>query len=155
MINIKDKITLGAAAGILANLITSIIDIVLYKLNINKFIHFHIAASAYFPVRDVNTLPALIIGGISDFTVAAVFGVIIVYILFLTGTDYFYVKGLMVSLLYWLLLYGMILRLNIARIDPTDPGTNLVHLATHIILGLLISWIVTKHGIPVNNQIRD
>jgi hypothetical protein len=148
MLKIKDKITLGVIAGILANTIVSIIDIVFYKLNVNKFIHFHIAASTYFNVSDVYTVPALIVGAISDFTVVAFLGVIIVYTLFYTGTDFYYVKGLLVVLVYWLMIYGIFLRLEIARIDPTDPGTNLVHLALHIMLGLLTSWIITKHGIP-------
>ncbi|NLI93993.1 MAG: hypothetical protein GX434_17890 [Peptococcaceae bacterium] len=152
MIRIKDKVILGIAAGTLANIIVSVIDIIFYKLNVNKYIHFHIAASAYFLESDVHTLPALIVGIISDFTIAAFLGILIVYILFVTGTDYFYLKGLIVVLVFWLFIYGIILRLKIARIDPIDAGTNLVHLSTHIMLGLITSWFIKKHGIPANKN---
>jgi hypothetical protein len=152
MIKIKDKLTLGIAAAIIANIIVSIIDLVCYKLNINQFNRFQIAASPYFQVPDVDTIPAIIVGIIADFSVAAFFGVIMVYILFYTGADFYYVKGLFVALIFWLILYGIVLRLNIARIDPVDPGTNLVHLAIHLILGLLTAWIITKHGIPPKNR---
>lgn len=152
MIKVKDKITLGIIAGILSNIFVSIIDILCYKLNISQFIHIHIVASAYFPVSDIHTIPALIVGTISDFIIAAFFGVMIVYVLFFTGTDFLYVKGLFFVLVYWLMIYGLIRRLNIARIDPTDPGTNLVHLAIYILLGLLTSWLIAKHGIPMKSR---
>jgi len=156
MVKVKDKVALGTIAGILSNVIVTIIDIVFYKLDVIKFLHFHIAASVYFPISEVHTLPALIVGAIADFTLAAYLGVIIVYTLFYTGTDYSYVKGLGIVFAFWLFIYGIIERLNIARIDPTDPGTNLVHLAIHIILGLLTSWIIVKHGIPLNkNKLID
>jgi hypothetical protein len=147
MLKVKDKIVLGIIAGIVSNVFVTIIDISFYMLNINKYLHFHVAASAYFPESQVYTVPAIIIGVTADFTLAAFLGVITTYILFYTGTDYFYVKGLGVALIFWQFFYGIFLRLGIARIDPTDSGTNLVHFAIHLILGLLTSWIIARHGI--------
>ncbi len=153
MVKIQDKLTLGVAAGILSNFVVEIIDYVFYLLGVNKWHHFHIAAATYFKLSDANTLPAIIIGAINDFSIAAILGIFIIYILYYTGTDYFYVKGIGVTIVFWLLIYGMLLRFGVSRINPTDPGTNSVHLAVHIILGFLTSWIIVKHGIPHDKKI--
>ncbi len=146
MVKVKDKVTTGVIAGILSNIVITIFDYFFYILDIVKYLHIHIAASVYFPVANVHTAPALIIGTITDYSLAAFLGVIVVYTLFYTGIDYFYVKGAGIAVIFYMVVYGAALRLNIARIDPTDPGTNLVHSAIHIILGILAAWIIVKHG---------
>lgn len=145
-INIRDKITLGIITGMLANFVITILDIAFYFLDVNEYLHIHIAASAYFPLERIHSIPALIVGTITDFSIGAILGIIIVYTLFYTGTDFYYIKGISIPLLFWILIYGMVLRLNIGRIDPTDAGTNLVHLSLHIILGFLIAWFTVKHS---------
>lgn len=149
---VKDKIVLGTLAGILSNVVVTIIDIVFYHLGVNQFVHFHIAASAFFPSSEVYNTSALIIGAVADFALAAFLGVVIAYTLYFTGSDYFYIKGIGVGLTFWLLIYGIVLRLKIARIDPIDSGTNLVHLTIHLILGFLSSWIIAKHGMQTRKS---
>lgn len=146
MFNIKDKYFLGVIASILANIPINILDYIFYTLDINQYHMWQIAASAYFRIQDVNTVPALIVGAISDYSTAIIMGVAIVYLLSITGTDYFWAKGLSLGLTGWLFAFGIILRMKIGRIDPIDAGTNLFHVAEHMLLGILIAWIVTKYG---------
>ncbi len=143
---IKDKFFVGVLAGILANATENIFNYLGYYTGFSKYFIWHIAASAYFPITEVKTTPALIIGMFTDYTVAAGLGVITVYLLYLTGNDYYLFKGLLVSGFAWLFVFGVVLRTKIGRIDPTDSGTNLINLGGHILLGLLISIIIIKIG---------
>lgn len=106
----------------------------------------HIAASAYFKISDVHTLPALITGAINDYFIASAMGVAIIYFLYLTGTDFFWIKGASIGGAWWLFAFGIVLRTKIGRIDPTDPGTNLYHITEHLLLGILIAWLITKYA---------
>ena len=139
---INDVFTASAVAGIVANIPVVILSYVLYRLNINKVFVWHIAATMFIENKDVNTAPGIILGAISDFVVAGFKGVIIGYLLYFTGFSFYLFKGLTVSLLFWILVFGFILRMKITGWDPVDPATNLVHLAWHIILGLLTAYFI-------------
>ena len=146
MIKPKDKYSFAILAAILANIPINILDYIFYILDINQYHMWHIAASAYFKAKDTGTIPALITGAITDYSTASIFGLIIIYLLYFTGTEYYWLKGLSVGALSWLFSFGIILREHVSRIDPVDPGTNLYHVAEHYLLGLLIAWIIAKYG---------
>ena len=146
MIKIKDKYTFSILASILANIPINILDYIFYYIGINKFHMWHIAASAYFKITEVDTIPALIIGAISDYSTAALMGILIMYLLFFTGTEYYWIKGISVGSAWWLFAFGVILRTKVGRIDPIDSGTNLYHIFEHLLLGALIAWIIKKYG---------
>mgnify|MGYP006270922929 CR=1 FL=1 len=146
MIEVKDKYTLSIVATLIANTIKNIIDYSLYVLDITEHSIYQIAASAYFSVADTRTLPALIVGIFTDYAVAMILGLLIVYVLYYTSSDYFLVKGISVGLLSWLLVFGIILRMKVGRIDPVDPATNLVNLIEHLLLGALIAFFIVKYG---------
>lgn len=155
MIEIKDKYTLAIAATLIANTIKSIIDYSLYLFNITEHSIYHIAASAYFSVADTRTIPALIVGIFTDYAVAMILGLLIVYVLYYTSSDYFWLKGISVGLLSWLLVFGIILRIKVGRIDPVDPATNLVNLVEHLLLGALIAFFIVKYGNNFSSSRRD
>lgn len=143
---IKDKYTLAIIATLFANTIKNIIDYSFYTLDITEHCICHIAASTYFAIADTKTIPALIIGVFSDYGVAMILGLTIVLLLSYTGTAYFWLKGLSVGLFSWLLIYGIILRMEVGRIEPLDPATNLINLAEHLLLGGLISYFIMRYG---------
>lgn len=143
---ILDKYTLAIVATLIANTIKNIVDYGFYLLNITEHAIYHIAASAYFSVEDTRTIAAGIVGIFTDYAVAMILGLIIMYVLYYTSSDYFWVKGLSVGLLSWLLVFGMMLRMKVGRIDPIDPGTNVVNLTEHLLLGVLIAFLIVKYG---------
>ncbi|MCK8823627.1 hypothetical protein [Fuchsiella alkaliacetigena] len=146
MIKIKDKFSFGMLASACANIPINILDYIFYSLDINKHHMWHIAASAYFKKADVKTIPALVTGAISDYSNAGMMGSVILYLLYFTDTEYSGLKGLSVGAAWWLLSFGVILRSKVSRIDPDDAGTNLYHLAEHLLLGFLIAKIIDKYG---------
>lgn len=146
MIKPKDKYSFAIFAAVLANIPMNILDYIFYTLDINQYHMWHIAASSYFKVKDTGTIPALITGAITDYSAASIIGIAILCLLYFTGTDYFWLKGLSVGAGSWLFAFGIILRRHVSRIDPVDPGTNLYHITEHYLLGLLIACIIVKYG---------
>ena len=146
MIKSKDKYSFAILAAVIANIPINILDYIFYALDINQYHMWHIAASSYFKTQDTGTIPALITGAITDYSTASIIGIAIIYLLYFTGTEYFWLKGLSIGAGSWLFAFGFILRKHVSRIDPVDPGTNLYHIAEHYLLGFLIAWIITKYG---------
>lgn len=143
-LKIGDKITLGAVSGIISSLIVDIINYFSFILNLHKWHLVHISASVYFKVKDVGTLPALFVGVITHFTVCAILGIVVCYTLYYTGTDFYWLKGIGACLVFWLLVFGIMLRVNIGRIDPTDAATNVFYVSAHIMRGWLVAYLITK-----------
>ena len=146
MLKIKDKYTFSIIASLIANIPINILDFIFYKLDFNNYLMWHIAASAYFKKADVHTLPALIIGGATDYFTAGLMGIPIFYLLYWTGSDYYWFKGISIGGFWWLTAFGVILRSQVARIDPVDASTNLYHISEHLLLGFLIAWLIVKYG---------
>jgi len=139
---INDLFTVGALAGLLANIPINLFDYFLYRLGINKIFIWNISTSAYVERKDIKTKLGLLIGAINDYTMAGIKGVITVSLLYFTGTEFYLLKGIAVGLFFWMAFFGIILRLKIARIDPVEPMTNLTHLSWHILLGIATSWLI-------------
>ena len=146
MISINDRYSFGIISGIFANLLNNILDYIFYLIGINKYHMWQIAASAYLKIEDTKTIPALIIGAISDYSTAALMGVSIIYLLYFTGSENFWLKGMSIGGMWWLFAFGVILRAKIGRIDPIDIGTNLYHAAEHLLFGIIVAFIIVKYG---------
>lgn len=144
MIKIKDKYTFGIIAGVLANIPITILDYIFYLIGINKYQMWQIAASVY--LNNTNTIAALIIGIFTDFSVVSMMGIVVIYLLYFTGTEYYWLKGLSMGAVGWVFAFGVFLRTQIVRIDPVDAGTNFYHVVEHLLLGVLIAWISVKYG---------
>ncbi len=141
---ISDKVAIGAFSGIIATSALNIVDWIVVYFGLNKWHIWQIAGSVYFRIEDVDTIPALIIGAITHTSLIAFVGVIICYLLYYTGRDYYMLKGAGVLMLMFILIFGGVLRLHIARINPVDAGTNISHLIGHLSDGVIISWLVVK-----------
>ena len=144
MFKIKDKIILGAFSAVVTMLILNIVDWASVFLKANKWHIWQIAASLYFGAKDLNTAPALFIGAMAHTVILSFSGVIICYVLYYTGRDFYLLKGLGINLMFWIFLFGVILKINIARINPTDAGTNMSHFVGHVLAGLLMSYFIVK-----------
>lgn len=139
-----DKITLGVVSGILSELVMTTLDWVDLIFKLDKWHIFHIAASTYFKIEDVKTLPALFVGAITHFASVGMLGAVTCYILYYTGTDFYWLKRIGSSMMFWLVAYGVILRANIGKITPTDASTNIFHILAHIGRGWLVTYLIIK-----------
>ena len=138
MFKIKDKVLLGALSAVLATTGLNIVDLASVLLGTNKWHIWQIAGSLYFKTESLKTIPALFIGAMTHTSIMGLAGVVICYVLYFTGRDHYLVKGFGILMIFWIFLFGIILRLGIARIEPLDPGTNLSHYVGHATAGLMI-----------------
>ncbi|GAB6137927.1 hypothetical protein JCM15060_11160 [Halanaerobaculum tunisiense] len=81
-----------------------------------------------------------------DFTVAALLGVLLVYIIRLTGNDYEIYKGLLIGLASFIFLYGIMVRTSLTSGNLATPLPNFLGLLLHIIFGLVSGWVIKQYG---------
>ncbi len=144
MFRIRDKVVLGALIGALVTLGLNLVDYLFVVLKIIKWHIWQMSGSLYCRIGELNTLPALAIGAVTHISLMALAGVIICYVLYYTGTDFYPVKGAGVLLIFYISLYGGIISTGIASIKHVDVITNGFHLLAHLAAGLIISFLIVK-----------
>lgn len=147
MIKIKDNYSLGIIIGLIANLVKCLFNYFLYQLGLTQYLPYQIAGATFISLQQLDSVIGFIIGNVADYGVAIFFSLSIVYLLKLTGTDFVVLKGISIALFYWLLLFGLLLRFGLSRINPIDLGTNFTALLNHLLLGILIAIIFRKYKI--------
>ncbi|MCK8817446.1 hypothetical protein MWH28_08750 [Natroniella sulfidigena] len=146
MIELKDKLTFGAVAGMIANIFKNAFIFGLYFFDVIKYTTWHMASSSYISKDRINTLGSLIPGAVTDYFMASIMGIIIMYLLYFTGKENYIFKGVMVGLFYWVAIYGIVMSLEITYINPDDLITNLSQIVAHLIIGSLTAFIIVKYG---------
>jgi predicted Na+-dependent transporter len=146
MIKIKDKFVFGAIAGMIANIFETIFTYIFYLLDINDYTSWQTAASSFVNKARLDHLSSVLIGAIVDFSIAASLGVVILYLLYYTKKGYSIFKGIAVGLFYYTVIYGTVMSLEITNINPNSPTENLIDLFSHILLGSITAFIITKFG---------
>ena len=140
----KDPFVAGVLAAGLANTIVNGLDFFVYRMQLTEHPIWHLAASVYLPTTEAKTLIGRLIGVVTDYGVATGVGLILVYILYRTGTDHFYLKGMIGGFFSWLFIFGVIVRSGLVRLEPIDPATNLFHMFNHLLLGGLLGWLAHR-----------
>ena len=141
---LKDRILAGSIAGMIATLIKSIPNLILWKLGIVKYLYFHLAASALIKPTSVHTTLGLIVGVVTDVITGGSLGIITVFLFKFTGHDYWWYKGLLVGNMVWLWGMGILINLGAARIVPVEPLFRLTSLLDHQLFGLIMAYLIIK-----------
>ncbi|MBM7625076.1 hypothetical protein [Sporohalobacter salinus] len=152
MFRVRDKYSMGIIAGLIANTVGTVLNYISYYFGLTKYLPSHIASATFLPKSKVNCFLGLTIGLFADYGVAIFFGITITYLLYYTGTDYMWLKGISVSLLYWLLLFGMGLQFGLSKINPSQLNTNLIFLIHHILLGIIVVWVISKYDLSILDE---
>ena len=88
MIKISDSIALGAFCGIVATIPQLIFDYLSFILGYSHYFAFQISGSIYLHKNSTTTIPGLILGGLTWESQAMFLGILTVYLIRLTGIDY-------------------------------------------------------------------
>ncbi|MFZ7102230.1 MAG: hypothetical protein ACOWWO_06130 [Peptococcaceae bacterium] len=147
---IRDTVMLGALAGLLGNIPKTIIAWIFHYLGLLRYTFIHIAAGYYVPIEFIDNPVSLLIGFISDYTIAAFFGVIMYLMLQKFGTDYAIVKGLGFGAVLYLIFYGAFMALDITRATLLTPLPNLLLFFPHIIYGGITCQIIKSYAELMN-----
>ena len=142
---IRDGFALGAISGVIGTIPQIIFDLISVQLGYSKFYAFQISGSIYLYKSLTYRPMGLILGGLIWETTGVLLGIITVYLIRLTGKEYWWLKGLVVSNLFmFTIIYGFLFSLGAARIIPWDIPTNVTIFMGNIIFGLVMSYYVMR-----------
>lgn len=151
---IKDEIALGALAGFLATIPQFIFNLISVYFSYSKFYSFQFSGSIFLRPSLTLTPLGIVIGTFMWVSMATVLGIIIVYLLKYTGKDYWWLKGILVSVsLMFTIIYGFLQSFGITKIVPNDIPTNLTHLIGNIIFGAFAGYFAYRFA-PENEYMR-
>jgi len=148
MAKIKDRVILGAIAGLGGNLIKTIIGRSAMKMGLAELNGRERAAGMLVPGHKIATTQGRMIGYIADNVIASILGVATVYALSITGKDKAITKGTLSGQAAWTLFYGMLGSMGATKVGPVSPKTVLVELVAHTAYGATTAYLVTKLGDP-------
>ncbi|MFA7468184.1 MAG: hypothetical protein WCY82_07960 [Desulfotomaculaceae bacterium] len=148
MIKIKDRLILGAIAGLGGNLIKLSIGKAAMKMNLAEVGGPERAAGMLVPGHKIVTTEGKVVGYIADSVIAGLLGVTTVYALSITGKDKAITKGALSGEAAWTLLYGLLTTMGATKVGPVGPKTVLSEVVSHTAYGAITAYLVTKLGDP-------
>lgn len=142
----RDRITLGIAAGCLGVLPGKWANMVEKKLRYTDFDYDQLAAGLFAPKGAIKDPPVKFLGKITNFTNLAFGGVMMTYILSVTGRDKAALKGIGVGSVMWVLIYGITTKTGLTSTKPKRALTPLLSYLDHVGWGACASLLISKFG---------
>lgn len=139
----KDRLIAGGIAGFIASITCDIVGVIYKSLGwTDRAFNDYATIVLTYQVYSKEGILGLILSIITHSAVCIIFGVIFVYIIMLTSSNYLFIKGLGYSLVIWLLLnaFGTILNLPLFRNMPLNAAY--LTLSTALIYGFMISLVL-------------
>lgn len=139
MLLIKDKVIVGALVGILADAIKLLSNYIMFRLDLTYVVFWQITASRFLEKPDLFKPVVYLVGGVADVTVTSLLGVVFIYVLYLTGKDYLWIKGIGFGMLVWVGLFGTLLGESVQKKIPHEPSGIIVTIIAHLVFGLSLA----------------
>lgn len=145
MKKINDRILLGIISGLISGIPGRVLNRYEYHKGLADVTYERLAAGMFFPKSQLNTKEGKLIGYITNQVNLGITGVIITYLLSATGRDKAILKGVGVSTVAWIFIYGLASKINTKgkKRKNTSP---LLSFIDHLCLGILCGWFVSKLG---------
>lgn len=146
-LKLRDTLTIGTIAGVLGTLVMHLLSMLWKSLGLIKITTLQVSATIFLSWDQVNTPIGYIVGAVSHLMIGAAGGVILAYFIRFSGKDYYWLKGL--ALAGFMALAGMGFIVRILKIAPqmgNDALTNLLHIISYMIYGLVSSYIIAKYS---------
>lgn len=151
---IKDTITLGALAGVLASIPQLLFHYTFVQIGYIKYQAFQLTGSIFLVKELTNDPLGLVIGAVVWEILAAFIGIATAYLLIFTGTDNWWLKGILANgFIMYTFVYGIIYTLGGAKIVPFDIKTNFIVLLGSLIFGIAMPYFIIKLGDIENRHI--
>lgn len=144
---IRDRIALGTLAGLVATIPAFIVNMLSVALGFAKWYHYQIGGSIYLHPGLTDSPQGLILGTLVWLIPAMALGVITSYVIQATGEDFWWLKGIAVTLTcMYLIIYGFLYTLGGATIVPFDFATNISLYLENIIYGVTLGYLIKRWG---------
>jgi hypothetical protein len=145
MLKIRDRIALGTIAGLIGTIPGLALNYISVQLGLSKFYSFQLTGSIYLFPGLTDSLFGYILGGMVWLTFGVFLGIAIIYLIEITGEDYWWLKGVVVSFgIMFVGIYGVLYTFGAARIVPFDIATNMTEAISNIIFGLFTAYLIVK-----------
>ncbi len=141
---LKDKMVIGIIIGLLADIVKLSFNYLSFTLNYTPVVFWQIVAATGLAKEDVFTPAGLLIGAITDITIAMFLGVIFIYFIYLTGKENLWIKGIGFGMLVWVMFFVVIEGQLVPEKIPPEPLGILVTIVAHFLFGLSLAGF-TKH----------
>ncbi|NLM53003.1 MAG: hypothetical protein GX197_09340 [Firmicutes bacterium] len=144
---IRDRIALGVFAGITATIPSLLVNFLSVNLGFAKWYSHQISGGIYLHPGLTDSIQGIILGLLIWLIPAMTLGVITSYVIRATGEDYWWLKGIGVTLVCMhLIIYGFLYSLGGATIVPFDFATNISIYIENIIYGLTLGYLIKRWG---------
>lgn len=141
---ITDRIFLGFVSGMLGAIPGRLLNKAEFKLGLTDSRYEEMAAMLFVNKRDISKPIGKNIGRIANSLINSVVGVTTTYVLSKTGRDYAVLKGMGVTSLAWLGIYGLSTQAKVRK--SKKSGVALLSYLDHIIFGATTAALISKLG---------
>lgn len=146
MRRIQDPILLRVISGVGANIVKEALAETAVSLGWAKTTCRRMAARPFFSPQAARSTGGMVIETMTDLAVAATSGVLITYVLTLTGQDHATFKGVAVSNGILDNLFGIFAKLG--KVQEADVSSNLLCRGIHMVFGVVSAALITRLGDP-------
>jgi len=146
-LKINDRILLGMISGFVGNVGKDILMRFAEKKGYATKNFADVAASFFLAAKEVRTPAGRLVGILSDYSTAITIGIANIYLLTLSGKDYWFAKGLGAGSVFWAVMYGFLGSLG--KNNPVYPVTAKTALSSclgHTLFGILCNYVAVKLG---------
>jgi len=144
MQKIKDRIFLGFVAGMVGAIPGRLLNKVEFELGITDSRYEEMASMLFVSKRDAHKVKGKSVGKIANSLLASATGVTTTYVLSKTGRDHAALKGIGISSMAWLGIYGLSTQAQMRK--SKKPIAALLSYLDHVIFGATTATLVSTLG---------
>lgn len=142
---IKDRVALGACAGILGALPQVVLNLISHALHYSKTYSFTLAGGIFLKGKVTETASGMFLGTALWLFTSSFVGLLIVLLFEKTGKDFWWLKGPLTTIIVMqILIYGFAFNMANTKIIPVDVPTNLSIFAENLIFGIVAGYLVKR-----------
>lgn len=139
---VEDYFLRMTLSGMLATIITTIIDQILYRVHLKENDISTFVASVLLPNWEpLDKISSRIVGFFGHIMMGAGFGGYVWLVLLITGSDYLYIKSMSSGAFFWLIVHRAITaKFWVRQSANLSARAALIEIPEHLLLGLLTIW---------------
>ncbi len=136
---LKDKIIIGIIIGLLSNTVKLTFNYLSFRLNFTTVVFWQLVSATVLEREDVFTPVGILIGAVTDIIVTVFLGVLFIYIIYFTGKENLWIKGVGFGMLVWVNFFVIVRGQFIQGKIPPEPSGILVTIVAHFLFGLSLA----------------
>jgi len=152
----SDRIVAAIFGGIIGSILQTALGYIFYLTGLAKTNHLLMAGNFFLNESALNTTAGYIVGLLADLVMGGFLAVVFVYLISITGKDYWLLKALGYTGFVWVLGAGLLDRaFNIVPVLQEHALTNLLMFVTNIVYSVSMAYFVVRWGRFPSNIINQ